>query len=153
MQNYKSKIKIDRVLVLLFTILVIVIIAQFTVFKNNKLNLGNNNKQDGPRVQQEDAKKDNNRVIIDFGDGRKIDQTLKADTPFKALEIIAGNQGYKINFKQYKYGLIVEEINKVKNNPTKFWIYSVNGVPAKIAADRYMLAEGDFVEWKYTSVK
>ena len=154
MSTFRSKRIINGILAVLFIVIVLVILAQFTLFKGKKLNSPANNKQIESQARSKDEKKINtNRIIVDFGDGRKIDQMLKADTPFKALEIVAGGNGYKIETKQYKYGLIVESRDKIKNSYSKFWLFSVNGEPAKISADRYILAPQDVVEWKYTSAK
>lgn len=155
MKEFNSKRKNNKFLIILISILALVVLAQFTLFKDNRINL----KEETAKVEENTQIRDNtvnntgNQVIIDFGDGRQIKQNINAQTPYKALEVVADSQGYKINSKQYKYGLIVEEINRVRNTPDKSWIYSVNGQPGRIAADRYILKSNDVVEWKYSGVK
>ena len=142
--------KKNKVLLILFIVLAATIVAQYTLFKDDKSEFRGKN---GKVEQRDSSIKAGSEVTLDFGNGRKITQTLKADTAYEALEAVAAQKGYKINYKQYKYGLIVEEINRVKNTSEKSWIYSVNGNTGMIAADRYKLSPGDIVEWKYTSVK
>jgi len=152
MNRLDPKRKIDKILIVLFAALLVTIIAQLTLFKDNKLNTGGNGQQQ-EQLQREISKKEANKVLIDFGNGRKINQAVVAETPYKALEIIAANKGFKITTKQYKYGLMVEEVNKVKNTGGKYWAFFINDKPGKIAADRYILTPSDIVQWKYISVK
>ncbi len=58
----------------------------------------------------------------------------------------------KINFKDKTYlglGKFVEEINGIRSNGSKFWIYYVNGKKAEIGVSNYMLNPGDVVSWRY----
>jgi hypothetical protein len=57
-----------------------------------------------------------------------------------------------INFKEKTYaglGKFIEEINGIKGNGEKYWIYYVNGEKAKIGVSIYKLNPGDVVSWKY----
>ena len=61
------------------------------------------------------------------------------------------NEG-KIIFKEKNYlgmGKFVEEINGVKSNGEKYWIYYVNNKKANIGISNYKINEGDIVSWKY----
>ena len=155
MKMHNNKRKTTPILVVLFIILAAAILAQFTLFKGNNNSNQNRIGEKTPKTSTNNQEKrlEENTVIIDFGNGQKIERTVKAKTPYQTLEMVAGNEGYQITTKQYKYGLMVEEINRLKNTPEKYWLYSVNGNPGKIAADRYQLNSGDIVEWKYTSAK
>ena len=58
----------------------------------------------------------------------------------------------QIDFKEKNYigmGEFVEEINGMKNNGDKNWIYYVNGKKANIGVSNYKLTSGDIVSWKY----
>jgi hypothetical protein len=58
----------------------------------------------------------------------------------------------KINFKDKTYsgmGKFIEEIDGLKNNGDKNWIYYVNGKKATIGVSNYKLNPGDIVSWKY----
>jgi len=45
--------------------------------------------------------------------------------------------------------VFIEEIDRRKNTNEKAWIYFLNGVSATSAADKYIVKEGDLIEWKY----
>lgn len=58
----------------------------------------------------------------------------------------------KINFKEKTYsgmGKFIEEINNIKNNGERNWIYYVNGEKATIGVSNYKIKNGDTVSWKY----
>lgn len=58
----------------------------------------------------------------------------------------------KISFTEKTYtgmGKFIDEINGVKGNGEKNWIYYVNGEKAKIGISVYKLKPGDVVSWKY----
>jgi hypothetical protein len=58
----------------------------------------------------------------------------------------------KINFKDKNYmvlGSFVEEINGIRGNGEKNWIYYVNGKEAEIGISKYEIGPGDVVTWKY----
>ena len=155
MARLTSKKRLDSVLILLVVILVAAVAVQFIFNRNNKIQSPANTASDNQPVaeQVDSGNKDTVNISVDFGDGKKYNQSVKAGTAFSALQSIASNQGFDVNYKEYKYGLIVDTINRTKNSPERFWQYSVNGQLAQIAADRYILSSGDKVEWKYVSVK
>jgi len=70
-------------------------------------------------------------------------------TPFEALQKIAEGEGWQISTKEYKYGLMVESVNKISNSSGGYWTYKIDGQAGKIAADRYTLKKGEAVEWEY----
>jgi len=51
--------------------------------------------------------------------------------------------------------VFVGAINGVANDPNKktYWMYYVNGEHATVGADKYVLRDGDHVEWKYEHVE
>ena len=58
----------------------------------------------------------------------------------------------KIDFKEKTYsgmGKFIEEINGLKNNGNKYWIYYVNGKEAQVGVSNYKIKAGDVVSWKY----
>lgn len=58
----------------------------------------------------------------------------------------------KINFTEKTYtgmGKFIDELNGIKGNGEKNWIYYVNGEKAKIGVSVYKLKSGDVVSWKY----
>ncbi len=58
----------------------------------------------------------------------------------------------KVNFKEKTYtglGKFIEEINGIRGNGDKYWIYYVNGKKAWIGVSNYKIGPGDVVSWKY----
>ena len=88
-------------------------------------------------------------VSIDFGDGQKLSGQVSAKNAYEALTILAKAKNVPVEIKQYKYGLMVTKIGQKEGSSSFYWIYSVNGKPAQIAADRYLVNPGDKVEWVY----
>lgn len=101
---------------------------------------------------------------IEKEDTEKVVQNafLKIENKEYSAEIVNGESVYdfmnklksegKINFKDKTYigmGKFIEEINGVKSNGDKYWIYYVNGEKAKIGVSDYKIKRGDIVSWKY----
>jgi hypothetical protein len=58
----------------------------------------------------------------------------------------------KITFEEKTYsgmGKFIEEINGIKNNGEKNWIYYVNNKKANIGISNYEVKAGDIISWKY----
>lgn len=92
-------------------------------------------------------------ISIDFGDGSKVVGKVMAQTAYDALQKLASEKKMTVEFKEYKYGLIVDSIGQKKNSKEFAWMYFVNGKPGQIAADRYVVYPGDKIEWKYEKIK
>lgn len=145
------------ILVVLFIALLIVAIGELILQKQPSLNLKEVLDRSAiiPKsVSPTLAPAISSQVIsIDFGDGKKISDEVMAQTAFGALQKLASGKNYEIEFKEYKYGLIVEKIGEKKNSAEFAWMYFVNGKAAQIAADRYVVYPGDKIEWKYEKMK
>lgn len=91
-------------------------------------------------------------VTIDFGNGRKLVGEVATQSAYQALLEVAKNNNLEVSAKQYKYGVLVTKIGTVANNQDSAWMYSVNGKPGQIAADRYVIYPKDKVEWVYQRI-
>jgi hypothetical protein len=49
------------------------------------------------------------------------------------------------------FGVFVTSIDNRAATETKWWLYQVNRVYPNVAADRYIVTDGDNIVWKYTS--
>ena len=61
----------------------------------------------------------------------------------------------KIDFKDKTYsgmGKFIEEINGIKPNAEKYWIYYVNNKKANIGISDYKIKPGDVVSWKLEKI-
>ena len=87
-------------------------------------------------------------LTIDYGNTSQIEYTnLTATTAFELLELTA-----TVTYTQFVYGKFIDSINGIANNANGngfYWQYWVNAELAPIAADNYVLSEGDYVLWKY----
>jgi hypothetical protein len=85
---------------------------------------------------------------IDYGNStQNLFQSLTGVTVFDVL-----NETTIVVFTQYPYGKFIISINGVENNANDngyYWQYWVNDELAPVAADSYILADGDQILWKY----
>jgi hypothetical protein len=90
----------------------------------------------------------NVELTIDYGNStQQVFPNLSGDTVFDIL-----NQTATVTFIQYAYGKFITSINDIENNASengRYWQYWVNEELAPVAADNYILAEGDQVLWRY----
>lgn len=90
----------------------------------------------------------NVELIIDYGNStQQVFQNLSGNTVFDIL-----NQTTIVVFTQHAYGKFITSINGVDNNANAnghYWQYWVNDELAPVAADNFILADGDQVLWKY----
>lgn len=50
------------------------------------------------------------------------------------------------------FGVMIKSINGLASNDKEFWLYSVNGTPAEVAADKYISKTGDQIVWEYKGI-
>ncbi len=89
-------------------------------------------------------------INIDFGNGKRLSGEVSTQSAYQALEQVAKSNNLQVVAKQYKYGVMVEKIGDIGSTQNSAWMYSVNGKPGQIAADRYVIYPGDTVEWKFS---
>ncbi len=58
---------------------------------------------------------------------------------------------FQVDFDSNSMGVFVDAINGIKNTRTAYWLYFVNGSPAKIAADAFVPQPGDTISWRLIS--
>lgn len=87
--------------------------------------------------------------------GKKYQITVpSSSTVYDAMNILQKDKTSKFNFsyKEYKHlGVFVDKINGVKGVKKKYWIYYVNGKKASVGISKYVLREGDIINWKQES--
>ncbi len=77
-------------------------------------------------------------------------------TAYDAMQNLIDNKKITALIKEYSgIGKFVEEINGTKNDTQvgKYWIYYVNGQPAKVGISAYTLKQNDLITWKYEHSK
>lgn len=91
-------------------------------------------------------------ITIDFGNGKKIAGEVATQSAYQALVEVAKTNKLEVASKEYKFGRMVEKVGDTGQSKSHFWMYSVNGKPGQIAADRYVIHPGDKVEWVYQKI-
>ena len=91
-------------------------------------------------------------VIVDFGNGRKIEGGVEAVNAYEALANLAIKRDIIVSVKQYKFGVLVETIDDLTNSNVAAWGYSVNGKIGQIAADHHLVNPSDTVLWEYKRI-
>ena len=68
-----------------------------------------------------------------------------------AMNFIARDTDFTFSGKKFggDLGLFVEEINGVKNNSDKYWVYYINDTKAQVGISNYIIQPNDLIEWKY----
>jgi uncharacterized protein YxeA len=59
--------------------------------------------------------------------------------------------GYQVEANEGSSGVMVNSINGLKATDKDFWLYSVNGQDATVAADKYFTKTSDQIKWEYKS--
>lgn len=99
---------------------------------------------------------DNVTVKINYGDSKAAGTYTVAYTDgltaFDALTKAATEAGGTVEAKDSQYGKYIQAVNGVKEDGTKFWLFSVNGVPAQQSADATTLKVGDSVEFNFQAM-
>lgn len=91
---------------------------------------------------------DNINVTVNILDKNYV---VKVKDGSSVLDVMkkAQSQGLSFKGKDYKtMGFFVEEINEVSNSPGGYWIYYVNDKQAEIGISKYIIREGDIINWK-----
>lgn len=61
----------------------------------------------------------------------------------------AEKEGFSFLGRKYpQLGFFVDEINGIKNESNKYWIYYVNEKEASVGVSKYIIKEGDIISWK-----
>ncbi len=90
------------------------------------------------------------QVVLEIN-GVKYVSEIKSGTSVYDLMTKLKDAG-QMNFKDKTYiglGKFIEEINGMKGNGEKYWIYYVNGHKAEVGVSNYKINPGDVVSWKY----
>lgn len=59
---------------------------------------------------------------------------------------------YQVDSSDSSFGVMINSINGLASTDKEFWLYSVNGKPAEVAADKYITNNGDQIVWEYKGI-
>lgn len=93
-------------------------------------------------------------VVLD----KKYETEIKeGSTVFEAMKKIE-EESTSDNLFIFKYtehsglGSFITEINGIKGTPGKYWIYYVNNEKASVGVSKYIIKEGDIINWKQEGI-
>lgn len=116
---------------LLVIIILAIVVAGGYIYKNRNNNSASTNTTTASTVNAEQSK-----VITYSGeDGKTVYDILKAK--------------YSVDAKDSSSGVMVNSINGLAATTSEFWLYSVNGTDATVAADKYFTKADDQIKWEY----
>jgi len=99
------------------------------------------------------------RILLDYGNGSRIwyNETIisNGETLFKAM-----TKALKMTYKTYQYGVFIESINNVYNDPNRnmYWMWwrwdseKKIWILGSISCDKYIPVNGEIFAWKYSNV-
>jgi hypothetical protein len=121
----------------------ILIFSLFCIFVNTSVHLTSS-----ANVGTHESRASNVEMTIDYGNStQRVFSNLTGNTVFDIL-----NETTSVSFTQFTFGKFITAINDVENDANGngyFWQYWVNDELAPVAADNYVLSDGDQVLWKY----
>ena len=90
--------------------------------------------------------------IMDIGAENTVlrEDNVQITEKTSAFEVLKGIAD--VGYREYPgIGVYITSIDNRAETETKWWLYYVNGVLSGIAANRYIVTDGDNILWKYTS--
>lgn len=141
---------------ILFVISILVaLIAGFLFGKASNLNLPTSADKSGQEPFAIDESAQTVSMMLDFGDGTfQVFDNLKfvqGESLFDITKRVAEDNGIEFIFDPPgEFGVFVRQIKDRKNGQeNRYWQYWVNNVQVQLAADRYILKDGDVIEWQF----
>ncbi|MEM2136725.1 MAG: DUF4430 domain-containing protein [Candidatus Methanomethylicia archaeon] len=101
----------------------------------------------------------NVNILIDYGNGsRKWYNNTRITMGETLFDVML--KTLNVKYKAYPYGVFVEAINNVYNDPQKqrywmWWRWDSEGrrwIMGEISCDRYLPVQGEVFAWKYTDI-
>ncbi len=88
--------------------------------------------------------------------GNNYTTRVKAEsTVFDAMKALQSEEKNKFSFHTKDYsslGSFVDEINGTKGTPGAYWIYYINNEKASVGVSKYILKEGDIINWSQEGI-
>lgn len=111
--------------------------------KENKIE----NKPGEELIQKEDL--NNNNVTLNVLNKSYTVKIEQGKTVLDIMNILQKENDFSFSYKEYpSLGIFINEINNIKGERGKYWIYYVNDKEASVGASKYILKAGDIISWK-----
>jgi len=75
----------------------------------------------------------------------------EGSTLYEAMNILSDKNSEMFTFEAKDYGTLgyfIHSINGVPGSPGKYWVYYINGESATLGVSKYIIKNGDTIEWK-----
>ncbi|MFH2056924.1 MAG: DUF4430 domain-containing protein [bacterium] len=59
---------------------------------------------------------------------------------------------HQIEYDSVEAGVFIKSIEGVSQSNRAYWLYQVNGQPGNVACEQFLVAPGDTIIWKLTSL-
>jgi len=73
--------------------------------------------------------------------------TLKAEPGKTVFDLLLLE--HEVNYSESGMGVFIKSIDGKKNSGGRYWIFYVNGERGNIACNKFIVSEGDKIEWRY----
>lgn len=73
------------------------------------------------------------------------------DTAFSVLKNIAAQNGFKVEYESYDFGVFVTSINGIKATGNQYWAFYYNGQYSQVGASIQKVSAGDTIFWQLES--
>lgn len=147
MKKYEKIIIILSISVLVFFIFLKIF---FVIQEKPKENSPISNYPTNKIYTEEKKQANSNQVVIEINGIRYNANYIDNMSVYDSMNQLK-NEG-KINFIEKNYtgiGKFISEINGIKGNGVKNWIYYVNGIEAQVGVSNYKIKARDIISWKY----
>jgi len=104
-------------------------------------------------IGEVEEEKEKVTLVLDFGEEKVSSfrgiEVEKGATVFDLLTQVTGDEEIELGMKKFDFGYQVIKIGEKENGDSLFWVYSVNGEMAEVAADQQEVFDGDIIRWEY----
>lgn len=79
----------------------------------------------------------------------------EGESLYIVMKNLSDRKNSKFSFHSKNYsglGNFIDEINKVKGTPGRYWIYYVNNKKASVGVSKYIVKSGDIITWKQEGI-
>ncbi|HNW71761.1 MAG TPA: DUF4430 domain-containing protein [Candidatus Paceibacterota bacterium] len=145
----KNKEK-NKILIAIIICLLLFISFFYISNKNKKNNYSPPQITENPTKNDKEEKGRTQTAILEINKIKYTGEIKNGESIYSFMNSLREKE--KITFIEKNYsgmGAFVEEINGIKNNGEKNWIYYVNGKKANIGISNYKINSGDTVSWVY----
>ncbi|MBD3216795.1 MAG: DUF4430 domain-containing protein [candidate division Zixibacteria bacterium] len=72
---------------------------------------------------------------------------LKGEDGRTVFELLMEN--HKVDYMVSDMGIFIKSIDGIENKGGRFWMYSINDEPGKIACNKAQVSDGDVIKWEF----